>query len=250
MKIGWLADNADAIGGAELTQAEFRHAAPDGVEIVDCPAGNVHGDLDLYVVHNCVTYTLNDLEPLEGKPVIKYWHDIGPWLQDGVREWLDTNATRYICCSPTQADFMGVQAANVPPPVALERFSRAAAGVNGSRAGAVCVASWRNAGKGQRKTMEWGAVNGGIDIFGGGHLAPPGSRDVPYDDMPGLLASYKRFVFLPTVIEPFGRVVAEAWAAGCEVVTNNLVGAKWWIENNPGALETAAEDFWRVVMTT
>jgi len=68
--------------------------------------------------------------------------------------------------------------------------------------------------------------------------------------MPGLLASYKRFVFLPTVIEPFGRVVAEAWAAGCEVVTNNLVGAKWWIENNPGALETAAEDFWRVVMTT
>jgi glycosyltransferase involved in cell wall biosynthesis len=61
-----------------------------------------------------------------------------------------------------------------------------------------------------------------------------------------LLASYKTFVFLPSVIEPFGRVVAEAYAAGCEIVTNNLVGARDWITEKPDALESAAEDFWKV----
>jgi glycosyltransferase involved in cell wall biosynthesis len=67
--------------------------------------------------------------------------------------------------------------------------------------------------------------------------------------MHALLAQYETFVFLPTVIEPFGRLVVEAWAAGCRIVTNNLVGAKWWIENEPGKLDTAAQDFWRVVLS-
>jgi hypothetical protein len=67
--------------------------------------------------------------------------------------------------------------------------------------------------------------------------------------MPALLARYKTLVFLPTVLEPFGRVVAEGWAAGCEIVTNGLVGAAYWIEEDPDAISTAAEDFWRVVLT-
>jgi glycosyltransferase involved in cell wall biosynthesis len=66
--------------------------------------------------------------------------------------------------------------------------------------------------------------------------------------MPALLARYETFVFLPTVIEPFGRLVAEAWAAGCRIVTNDLVGAKYWIQNDPDAIETAAEDFWKLVL--
>jgi glycosyltransferase involved in cell wall biosynthesis len=79
-------------------------------------------------------------------------------------------------------------------------------------------------------------------------FAPGESREIPYESMPELLASYERFVFLPSVLEPFGRVVAEAWAAGCEIVTNDLVGAKWWITERPEAIESAAEDFWRVVL--
>jgi glycosyltransferase involved in cell wall biosynthesis len=67
--------------------------------------------------------------------------------------------------------------------------------------------------------------------------------------MPALLAQYKTMVFLPVVLEPFGRVVAEAWAAGCEIVTNGLVGARYWIEEDPKAIETAGEDFWRVVLS-
>ena len=246
VKVGWLFDQGATVGGAELTQAEFRAAAPDDVEIVDCQPGQIE-DCDRYVVHNCVTYDLEDLQRLDGKPVVKYWHDVGPWLQDGVKDWLIENALS-ICCSPLQADYMQLQALVIPPPVDLDRFMDAASRMNGGRKGAVCVASWRNAGKGQRKAMEWAEENGGLDIYGGGYLAPPGSREIAYEGMPALMARYQTFVFLPTVIEPFGRTVAEAWAAGCEIVTNGLVGARYWLEENPDALDTAAEDFWGVVL--
>ena len=250
MKVGWLCDWSDTPGGAEFTQDEQRAAAPEGVEIVDIRPGETEmaPDCDVYVVQNCVRYSVQDFHALKGEYVVKMWHDVGPWLKDGVREWLDKHATA-ITCSPMQAEYMGLDDADcIPPPVDLSRFEAAAASVNGDRRGSVSVGSWRNHGKAAHKAAEWASQNGiKLDFFGGGLWAPQGSQEVPYEHMPNLLASYERFVFLPTVIEPFGRLVAEAWAAGCEVVTNDLVGARWWIENDPAALDTAAERFWKVV---
>jgi hypothetical protein len=62
------------------------------------------------------------------------------------------------------------------------------------------------------------------------------------------LSRYQTFVFLPTAFEPCGRAVIEAWAAGCRLVLNRNVGARHWIEREPEALETAAENFWRAVL--
>lgn len=247
-RCGWLVDQGQTVGGAELTQAEFRAAAPNGVEFVDCPPDAIDASCDRYVAHNCVTYSLEDLENLRDRPVVKYHHDVGPWLQPDVRAWLERYATN-ICCSPLQASYMGFdEVPLIPPPVDLERFAQAAERVNGNRQGNVCVGSWRNHGKAPHKVAQWGAEHGGVEFYGGGPLAPSGSREVAYEAMPHLLASYERFVFLPTVIEPFGRIVAEAWAAGCTCVVNDLVGAKYWITEKPEALETAASDFWQVVM--
>jgi len=251
MRVGWLVDYTDAPGGAELTQAEFRAAAPDGVEVVDCPPGDIDMDCDRYVVQNCVRYSIQDMLDLEAckVPVVKYFHDVAPWLTEEVRAWLDTHATP-ICCSPIQAAHMGLEdAVCIPPPVDLTRFEEAASRVNGGRSGAVCIGSWRNHGKAPHKAAEWAEQNNrAVEFFGEGAWAPPSAKPVLYEHMPMLLASYETFVFLPTVLEPFGRLVAEAWAAGCEVVTNNLVGARWWIENDPAAMDTAAQDFWRVVL--
>jgi glycosyltransferase involved in cell wall biosynthesis len=248
MRIGWLADTGPVVGGAELTQAEFKAAAPESVEIINCPAGSIDPGCDRYVIHNCVTYALDDLEQVKSGAV-KFWHDVGPHLIPEVRAWLDRHATP-VCCSPVQADYMGYDdVGNIPPPINLDRFRAAATSVNGSRAGAVSVGSWRNYGKAPHRALEWAEGNGGIDLYGGGPFAPPGTLAVEYDDMPALLARYKTFVFLPVVLEPFGRLVAEAWAAGCEVVTNRLVGAKWWIENDPDALDTAGADFWKLVLS-
>lgn len=247
-RVGWLMDVPDLPGGAEYTQAEFRAGAPESVEIVDCPPGDVDPTCDRYVIHNCVQYTLNDFNWPGYRPVTKFWHDVGPWIVPEVREWLDTNAT-FVCCSPIQAEYMGIDAVCVPPPVDLDRFAEAAATVNGNRRGAVSVGSWRNYGKAPHKVAEWGNANRTpVEFFGGGFLAPPGSQEVAQEHMPDLLASYQTFVFLPIVIEPFGRLVAEAWAAGCSIVTNELVGAGWWIRERPEAIETAAEDFWKVVL--
>lgn len=244
-RVGWLADRPDHPGGAELTQAEFRRAAPDGVEIVDCPAGGVVSGLDAYVCHNNVQYTLEDMENVDG-PCVRYWHDVGPWLTEPVRIWLDRHA-QHICCSPVQANYMGLDARTIPPPVDLDRFAAAGAQMNGGRRGVVSVGSWRNYGKAPHKAAEWAADNG-IDFYGGGPFAPAGSREIAYEGMPQLLARYRTFVFLPVVLEPFGRVVAEAWAAGAELIINDLVGAKYWITERPEAMETAAVDFWQAVL--
>lgn len=248
-RVGWLVDTTQNPGGAELTQAEFRAAAPEGVEIVDCPPGEVDLSCDRFVIQNCVLYSADDLGKLPAdRHVIKYWHDVGPHLQPGVRDLLDQQAT-HICCSPVQAEYMGLGTAKlIPPPVDLRRFEQAAASVNGNRSGQVSIGSWRNYGKAAHKVHEWAQQNGPVDFFGDGPFAPTGSLPVPYEAMPALLAQYERFVFLPMVLEPFGRLVAEAWAAGCEVVTNGLVGARYWIEQDPDAIDTAAEDFWKVVL--
>jgi hypothetical protein len=39
----------------------------------------------------------------------------------------------------------------------------------------------------------------------------------------------------------------EADAAGCKVITNRLVGARYWLEKAPDKLESAADDFWKLV---
>lgn len=247
MRVGWLVDIPDLPGGAEFTQAEFRAAAPEGFEIVDCPPDGVDLGCDLYVIQNCVQYGIEEIRLIANRPLLKYWHDVGPWIQPEVRELLDERAT-YVCCSPIQAEYMGIKAHLIPPPVDLARFTEAAEHVNGDRAGNVSVGSWRNYGKAPHKVSEWASQNGPVDFFGGGFLAPRGSQEVSQEAMPALLARYQRFVFLPVVIEPFGRLVAEAWAAGCEIVTNELVGAGYWIRENPDAIETAAADFWKIVV--
>jgi hypothetical protein len=247
-RIGWLADAPSYVGGAELTQAEFRAASPPGVEIIDCPPGGVVEGLDAYAIHNSVTYPLEDLEAITA-PAFRYWNDVGPHMHPGVRDWLTQHATS-ICCSPAQATYMGLEdVALVPPPVDLARFTRAGEAVNGDRTGAVSVGSWRNYGKAAHKVGEWSEQAGQpVEFYGGGPFAPKGSREVPYDQMPELLARFERFVFLPVVIEPFGRLVAEAWASGCECIVNGLVGSAYWIQDAPEKLDTAAADYWDIVL--
>jgi glycosyltransferase involved in cell wall biosynthesis len=250
MKVGWLADWAPEgfLGGAELTANEFRAGAPEGVEIIDCPPGSVDETCDRYVIHNLMTYQFADLEPLTGRKVVKYHHDVGPWLPAEIRIWLRKNAIP-VCCSPLQAEHMDLPDPHlIPPPVDLDPFTEAASRVNGGRGGAVSVASWRNHDKAPHRVAEWSLNNDTqVDFYGGGIVAPPGSGEVAYDQMPALLAGYETFVFLPGAIEPFGRLVAEAWAAGCKIVTNNLVGARYWIDSRVDAIESAREDFWEVV---
>lgn len=231
-----------------MTQAEFRAAAPEGVEIVDMPPGELQ-EADCLIVHNVTQYALPDLEPHSSRPIAWYHHDLSPWISPAVREWLDRRA-QHIFCSPMQRDRYGVEGACIPPALDLDAFKPPR---QSRRKGTCSIGQWRNPGKGSQSLVEWAAEHGPVTVYGEGEFLPVGHNiepggPLPPDKVAQTLWEFERFVFLPHDPEPFCRCVVEAHTAGCEVITNRLVGATYWLTEEPEALRTAAEDFWGAVL--
>ena len=258
MKVGWLADEHNPPGGGELTAKAFARAAPAYVEIAHgllpwvAPA-----DVDVWVVNNCVTYSAEVIEHLQTAPVVRYLNDAWPHGDPELKAWLLEHA-RLIACSPAHADWWrerhDVECEVCPPAMNLQAFRDAR---QEKREGTVWLGAFTNHAKGIELAVEWAHnTRTPIDFYGDGPLAPNPSElvrvhpSVPHDEVPALLGRSERLVFLPTGFEPFGRVVAEAHAAGCEVVTNELVSARHYLLNDPGALDRAAETFWGLVSDT
>lgn len=251
MKVGWLADDPGYKGGAELTQQEFRDAAPEGVEVIDCPPGEVVPGLDRYVAHNVVQYRRPDLDRIGTAPITWFHHDLSPYVDGEVRQWLHRFAS-HIFCSPLQRKKYGIDGGCIPPALDLDRY-KPTRQINRHRKGACSIAGWRNPGKGAQQLHEWALDNEQVDVYGTGNFIPEGPAlryrgPLDYREVKSILHRYATFVFLPTETEPFCRSVVEAWAAGCALVTNGLVGGRWYIENDTEALESAAEDFWEAVL--
>jgi glycosyltransferase involved in cell wall biosynthesis len=257
MKVAWLADSFEQQGGAELSQAEFRAAAPTGVEIVDVPPERLDRltGCDVACVHNCNTYPREAVDALAGTPAVRYWHDLarpgGPGDPALVR-WATGHATSVFTSPLHRARFphrVEGETHLIPPAIDLARFHAA----DGRRTRGACwLGSAAHAGKGLQQAFEWAEENEPVDFWG---VAPDGvpqsdsiraKGHVPPAYVPQILRLYRCFVFLPTTVEPFGRAVVEAWAAGCEVVVNRNVGALHWLEH-PDGLRTAGADFWRLV---
>jgi len=239
VRVGWLQDDPGYVGGAELTARELRAAAPEGIEIIDCPPGEVEQGFDRYIVHNCTSYASRPRG-------VRYVHDLRGGIQYG---------DEVICCSPAQAERLGYDDCHlIPPALDLNAFRPPRQQRrNAERKGTCCIGAFMNPGKGGYRIAEWADANEPVDVYGFGPFLPEGPN-VKYRGAiePGHIAQtlwgYERFAFLPTALEPFGRCVVEAWAAGCELVVNGNVGARYWIEEAPEQLETAAEDFWAVVL--
>ena len=252
MKVGWVADKHDPPGGAELTQAEFRAAVPESVEVIDCAPALIRGHkgpfnpnnangCDLFVAHNHVTYPPTDWN----RPVVRYHHDMRPQHIAG-----DIS----IYCSPLQRERLKGDGPTVPPPIDLAAFKPTRQQRrNTERKGTCCVGAFMNPGKGGYRVATWADENEPVDVYGFGPFLPEGPNinycgPLEQAQVAQTLWKYERFVFLPVDLEPFGRCVVEAWAAGCDLVINGNVGARYWLEENPEALETASADFWAVVL--
>jgi hypothetical protein len=243
VRVAWLHDETSAVGGAELTAAEFLAVAP--VEVVEVAPDQLElaAGCDRAVLHNVVSYPPDTIPKLGEIPVTKYHHDVGPHVHPQLAQDIYEHAN-HVFCSPLQASHMGFpDGVCIPPALDLDPFRRAAERA-GERRGAVTVGAWMNWGKSPERARE---VAPDVEFYGSGPCAPAGSVAVDYEAMPDLLSRYRTFIHLPSVLEPFGRAVVEAWASGCQIVTNRLVGARHWIENEPLKLETAANDFWEVV---
>lgn len=72
---------------------------------------------------------------------------------------------------------------------------------------------------------------------------------LPYTEVAILMNRAQHFVFLPRWPEPFGRVVAEAALCGCELITNDNVGAlSFGLDlSQPEVFQDAGTAFWETI---
>ena len=259
-RIGWLQSKIGIKGGAELSCDTLVQGAPEWAEVVYCPPDKrPPQNIDVFVIQNSTTYQEQWIEELCRRPVVRHVRD--PWYAGSamLRRWILDNAALLILSSPVQVEAFGYEShcstALIPPPVDLEPFGVAAL-PQAERKGSVFVGRV-DVYKGAPAAVDWALRTGeplaliGTPMMGFGSLPPfiTMAGRVPYEAMPGILGQAKRLVFFPEWPEAFGRVVVEAWAAGCELLLRGRIGAQWWIENEPErlGLEGPVSEFWDAV---
>lgn len=253
MRLGWLQDpETDVIGGAELSCRELLRHVPEHIEVVPCPPGAIE-DCDAYAVFNCTRYGIETIGKVRGKPVVKFCYDVWPHGDARLRDWLLRDAKAVVFQSPAHREHFGwpVRAPEAIMPPALDLAPFRAVADAPERAGTLWIGQMTGEHKGIGAAIAWAERHGPVDFYGAG-ATPSGPNvtycgQVAYETVPALMATYERFLFLPQAMEPFCRTVAEAWAAGCELVVNENVGAKWWIDNAPERIESGARLFWELI---
>ena len=262
VKIGWLQQRLSIIGGAEMSTGALIKNAPDWAEVIHCPPNKrPPEDIDCFVIQNSTTYGARWIEELALKPVIRHVRD--PWYAGSsvLRRWLLDNAALLIFSSPVQVRLFDYPFSRphviIPPPVNLMPFREAALPA-AEREGTIFVGR-ADVFKGAHVAVDWALRNKEkLDVYGDNRWMSFGKLpdfiavhgEIPYHRMPYIMGKAKQFFSFPMWPEAFGRTVVEAWAAGCEPLVNeDRIGACWWIENKPEALEfdAAVGAFWEAV---
>lgn len=253
LRVGWIVDYKLPPGGAELDSMYLKAAAPAWAEIIDFPNTQIERGLDVYIINNCNTYNHYLIDVMgEKNLLIKRVHDLWQWGDHLLRQHLLDYADLLVFSSALHVNSFSwaFMADHICLPSALAPFT----GVDEQeRSGAVWIGRIHES-KGLDALKEW-AIEAGVpvDIYG---ALPPHERlpeplvykrAIAASEVYKILSAYRTFIHLPEALEPYGRAVAEAYLAGCEIVTNGNVGAVEWIENQPEALNRGADLFWEAV---
>lgn len=262
MNIGWIHDFRcdEYAGGAELTNRRIVEHAPEWAIVNYCTPERVV-KADRYIVNNVRRFSWPQWKWMMGQEYIIFCHDTADgtyaWQQGKVRE-LYKRAEAVIFLSPRHRD-LWMERWNVD----LDRTYLCPSAIDPSpfyvgedKQGSFYAGQFRSF-KGIQEIAAWADANEQIvDFYGEGPDPPQGEYvnvkgRVPYEQMPDIIASYERLVFLPQWIEAFGRVVAEAALSGCELIVNDRVGAVSWGWQTPdewaAGVSTAHERFWSII---
>ncbi len=253
MRVAWIEDRSPHPGGAELTSQHYQASAPDDI-VLECYSQDdkITRDADLYIIGNCSAFNETLIEVLFKKPIIKVVYDIWPYANSAIREYLLSQAKRFIMVSPLLKKEMlwqpSVPISYVPSAIDTKRFENAMRNSIG-RTGVLWLGRMYSS-KGIKAALEWSQETQlPVDYYGPG----PASRmvggrykgEVSQARVPSLMAGYSKFLFLPQEFDACPRVLFEAHYAGCEIVTNQRQGATWWIEHAPNDIENAGKLFWQ-----
>jgi glycosyltransferase involved in cell wall biosynthesis len=214
----------------------MRRSAPSEIEFVS-------SEPDLIILNNCVQLTDTKFEA----PFVKVLHDVWPEGDPEFRQFVLDKAESLYFSSPLHVGqfphkFKAPYQV-IPPAVNLTRF-REAAPVRDKDV--LWLAHNLSTLKGMNRAQRWAFENRTrVDYYGHNTIGGP----VTHEQLPGLMSHYKRFLYLPNELEPFGLTVAEAWASGLElIVDESRVGAMWWIENRPQDVDRGSLMFWKSIL--
>lgn len=231
MKIGWLANSFDPIGGAELTDATMLKEGSKKHTIIKITPKDDIPPADLYIFSNISKFKEEKLlEAISWKapyktPNINYFHDYEMALLESHPEII-SKAELNIFLSPLHR-FKMRQFANctipksicIPSPIDPKEFYNKK---NPTRNGNLYVGHTQ-AHKGSEALRQWLIQNPDqtLNHYGAGTINHPRAsnhKSLPYKEMADLYNQYDNFVFMPMIAEPFARTVAEAFLCGCQFI--------------------------------
>lgn len=259
MVIGWMVDPGFPRAGMVLSVEAFAAAKPVDCELVHChPDRRPPSNIDIFVLHGDL-FDKRWIEVMDGKPILAHRH--GGWhAGDPVfRRWILDNASLVTFNSPMQKSLfrypVEIPFTYIPIPVDVDKFIEASIGVD--RSGVVCIGLIVPA-KGISYTVDWALrTDTPVDFYGEAPIARikneivepcryMGSMD--YKEIPGILARYERFVFMPHESDLYCRTVIEAHASGCKLILDGDVNALWsWMDLE--ACRSAPKFFWETVLS-
>lgn len=266
VKVGWMVDAGLPRAGMILSVEAFASGAePRGYTLHECPSDRrPPDDIDVFVMHGDL-YDRRWIDVLRRKPFMAHRH--GGWFQgDPVfRRWVLDNATLVTFNSPKQRSLfpypVNAREGYVPLPLNLDAINTLALERPwDEREHDLLFLGFIHPAKGVNKAMDW-ALRNSETIHFYGELAFKGMLTqivepwgqymgpVDYERVPDLLTTYKRLVFMPYEPDIYCRVVLEAIAAECELITDGDTQSLWdWF--NPDACQDAVETFWNAVDMT
>ena len=284
MKIAWVQDKNPfgTFSGAEATdRGHIIHGLRQGHEIeVVLPAETDVSWADLVVISNAASFTVEGLTN-PGRPYVLFLHDywaLCMWrlyypMQEKCLDCylkprylpLLLGSEMIIWLSPlhreswlwTYPELVSHPYAMVPASIDINQFFD----MGLDRSGVIAVNSGSKF-KGYERVKEWAEENRDMSLTLVGPLEgpmPPNVKAVeaiiPARGMNRLYNGFESFLHLPQNPMPFDRTIAEAYLAGCKIISNELVGALSWPFFREGRdavrsnLALASSMFWEAIET-